>query len=367
MGVPGDAEVVARGQVPASPVGLEAVDGVRPCGAAQVDRDPVRLRRVAQRTPAGVAPPLLDVGQRRADGVRRVPPVRMVPSATSPASRSDRGPSVPTCRPTAPGTGNPSPHGVEPHVAALHRHLVAGEKVRSAFTYSRRSVTGDSARTPACPIHSWTPCPRPVMKRPGARRSRARPPSPSGSRLAAGPAARRRRRAAGGWRRARWRPRRCHRPRSSPAGATARRGRRRRRPRRGRGALRAGGGQRDDTENGHAPIVAVVASDTLTLDVEGVAVPVSHPGKPVFPGLGLTKLDLIRYYLAVADGALRGVARPADDPQTVRQGHRRGGVLPEARAREAAGLDRRGRAQVRLRHVRRRRPCCTTPPAWRGR
>lgn len=41
-------------------------------------------------------------------------------------------------------------------------------------------------------------------------------------------------------------------------------------------------------------------------------VAVSSPEKVVFPGVGggagLTKLDLVRYYLAVADGALRGVA-----------------------------------------------------------
>jgi len=50
----------------------------------------------------------------------------------------------------------------------------------------------------------------------------------------------------------------------------------------------------------------------LSLDVGGRTVSVSHPDKVVFPGQdgqpGLTKLDLIHYYLAVSDGALRGVA-----------------------------------------------------------
>ena len=46
----------------------------------------------------------------------------------------------------------------------------------------------------------------------------------------------------------------------------------------------------------------------LSLDVGGRQVDVTHPDKVVFPELGVTKLDLIRYYLAVADGALRGVA-----------------------------------------------------------
>jgi bifunctional non-homologous end joining protein LigD len=42
------------------------------------------------------------------------------------------------------------------------------------------------------------------------------------------------------------------------------------------------------------------------LDVDGIEVRISSPDKVVFPEPGLTKLDLVRYYLAVADGALRG-------------------------------------------------------------
>ena len=44
------------------------------------------------------------------------------------------------------------------------------------------------------------------------------------------------------------------------------------------------------------------------IEVAGREVPVSNPGKVYFPRTGHTKLDLVRYYLAVADGALRGVA-----------------------------------------------------------
>jgi bifunctional non-homologous end joining protein LigD len=44
------------------------------------------------------------------------------------------------------------------------------------------------------------------------------------------------------------------------------------------------------------------------VEVAGRQVPVSNPGKVYFPQTGHTKLDLVRYYLAVADGALRGVA-----------------------------------------------------------
>jgi DNA ligase D-like protein (predicted polymerase) len=46
----------------------------------------------------------------------------------------------------------------------------------------------------------------------------------------------------------------------------------------------------------------------LSLDVGGRTVSVSNPDKVVFPEAGITKLDLINYYLSVADGALRGVA-----------------------------------------------------------
>ncbi|NUT71658.1 non-homologous end-joining DNA ligase [Pseudarthrobacter sp. C4D7] len=42
------------------------------------------------------------------------------------------------------------------------------------------------------------------------------------------------------------------------------------------------------------------------LDIDGFEVRISSPDKVVFPEPGLTKLDLVRYYLAVADGALRG-------------------------------------------------------------
>ena len=44
------------------------------------------------------------------------------------------------------------------------------------------------------------------------------------------------------------------------------------------------------------------------LEVDGRSVPVSHPDKVYFPQTGHTKLDLVRYYLSLADGALRGAA-----------------------------------------------------------
>src|SRR5438067_4278867 len=41
------------------------------------------------------------------------------------------------------------------------------------------------------------------------------------------------------------------------------------------------------------------------LTVDGREVAISNPRKVLFPGPGWTKLDLARYYLAVAEGALR--------------------------------------------------------------
>jgi DNA ligase D-like protein (predicted polymerase) len=44
------------------------------------------------------------------------------------------------------------------------------------------------------------------------------------------------------------------------------------------------------------------------LEISGREVIVSNPDKVFFPRTGHTKLDLVRYYLSVAEGALRGVA-----------------------------------------------------------
>ena len=47
-------------------------------------------------------------------------------------------------------------------------------------------------------------------------------------------------------------------------------------------------------------------SEQETLEVAGRAVSVSNPHKVLFPQTGQTKLDLARYYLAIAEGALQG-------------------------------------------------------------
>jgi DNA ligase D-like protein (predicted polymerase) len=51
-----------------------------------------------------------------------------------------------------------------------------------------------------------------------------------------------------------------------------------------------------------------MAGRAEVLEVAGREVTITNPDKVFFPQTGHTKLDLVRYYLAVADGALRGVA-----------------------------------------------------------
>src|SRR6185503_16485740 len=52
------------------------------------------------------------------------------------------------------------------------------------------------------------------------------------------------------------------------------------------------------------PATSKVAKELLS--VAGREVAISNPGKVLFPGPNHTKLDLVRYYVAVAEGALRG-------------------------------------------------------------
>jgi len=53
------------------------------------------------------------------------------------------------------------------------------------------------------------------------------------------------------------------------------------------------------------PYRAAMATPREVLDVDGQDVTITNPQKIYFPAAGITKLDLVRYYLAVADGALR--------------------------------------------------------------
>src|SRR6188472_952522 len=49
-----------------------------------------------------------------------------------------------------------------------------------------------------------------------------------------------------------------------------------------------------------------MATEKEILTINGREVTVSNPRKVYFPETGHTKLDLVKYYIAVADGALRG-------------------------------------------------------------
>jgi DNA ligase D-like protein (predicted polymerase) len=50
-----------------------------------------------------------------------------------------------------------------------------------------------------------------------------------------------------------------------------------------------------------------MATESIELDVGGRPVKITNPSKVYFPERGYTKLDLVNYYLAVAEGALTGV------------------------------------------------------------
>src|SRR5215813_7787236 len=47
-------------------------------------------------------------------------------------------------------------------------------------------------------------------------------------------------------------------------------------------------------------------TETEVVTIDGQPVSISNPRKVLFPQAGYTKLDVVRYYLAVAEGALRG-------------------------------------------------------------
>ena len=53
-----------------------------------------------------------------------------------------------------------------------------------------------------------------------------------------------------------------------------------------------------------------MATRKEVLEVAGREVTITNPDKVYFPAAGHTKLDLVQYYVAVADGPLRGVAGP---------------------------------------------------------
>ena len=66
--------------------------------------------------------------------------------------------------------------------------------------------------------------------------------------------------------------------------------------------------QRGADSAGETTYARRVASkrEAIVLEVAGREVAISNPSKVYFPEAGITKLDVVRYYLAVAEGALRG-------------------------------------------------------------
>src|ERR671918_1609804 len=59
--------------------------------------------------------------------------------------------------------------------------------------------------------------------------------------------------------------------------------------------------------SGGCRIVNVMPASKRVIDVADREVVITNPEKVFFPSTGHTKLDLVHYYLAVAEGALRGV------------------------------------------------------------
>src|SRR5215472_2420370 len=49
-------------------------------------------------------------------------------------------------------------------------------------------------------------------------------------------------------------------------------------------------------------------ASNAVLEIAGREVTITNPDKVFYPRTGHTKMDLVRYYLAVAEGALRGVS-----------------------------------------------------------
>ena len=99
----------------------------------------------------------------------------------------------------------------------------------------------------------------------------------------------------------------------------------------------------------------MAADDAQVLELAGREVRITSPGKVLFPERGETKLDLVRYYAAVAEPLMRTMGGRPVLMQRFPQGAGRQVVLPEARA----GRTRRSGW--------RRRPCRRSTARRRGR
>ena len=66
-------------------------------------------------------------------------------------------------------------------------------------------------------------------------------------------------------------------------------------------------------DGGFTIFAAAVARKVQTVvEIAGREVMISNPDKPYFPRAGHSKLDLVHYYAAVAEGALRGIRDRAE-------------------------------------------------------
>ena len=103
-----------------------------------------------------------------------VPAVRIVPSASSPDSRSVRALTAPTKTGDAADTAVGGQSRATSSRRTYRPSTVSRSprsSARSATRYSRSSVIGDSTRAPTWAIQSWTPCPMPRFSRPGNSRN----------------------------------------------------------------------------------------------------------------------------------------------------------------------------------------------------
>jgi bifunctional non-homologous end joining protein LigD len=83
-------------------------------------------------------------------------------------------------------------------------------------------------------------------------------------------------------------------------------------------------------------------SDRELLVIDGREVAISNPQKVLFPKPGYTKLDLARYYLAVAGGALNAAGGRPNVPRPLSEWHRRRVFIRSVRpSRGREGIDAR--------------------------
>ena len=97
-----------------------------------------------------------------------------------------------------------------------------------------------------------------------------------------------------------------------------------------------------------------MASPFVELEVGERVVKLTNPDKVLFPKARKTKRDLAEYYIAVGDGIVRALYERPTQLRRFPDGVDGRGDLPEARAREAAGVGRDRAGHIPVRPPRRR-------------